>query len=198
MIDLARGYTKYSLNVAFQTSSPNTFKLYQYFSHFRDKKQIQCNVDKIRELLNIEGKYGMPTEIKKKILVPASKELKEKADVWFEITDRITKGRKMIGWKFNIYTKEDKTNSQKTLSIDQCYQYSEEEQKLLDLLIEKYNLGPEQAKKVVLFCQKSEEKKKKVSKILYEIQLQNVNNEIKQSIGGLTVTKLSKVLGISI
>lgn len=114
MIDLAKGYTKYSLDVAFQTSSPNTFKLYQYFSHFRDKKQIQCNVDTLRQWLQLEGKYAMPKDIKQKILGPAILELKEKADVWFDIAERVTKGRKMIGWKFNIYTKKEEKSLAKT------------------------------------------------------------------------------------
>ena len=83
----------------------------------------------------------------------------------------------------------------KALKFDQ---YSEEKQKLLEQLTVKYNLGQDQAKKVILFCKKSEENKKKVIKILYEIQIKHVNNEIKQSIGGLTVTTLSKVLGICI
>ena len=117
LIDLARGYTKYSLDVAFKTSSPNVFKLYQYISHFRDKKQIQCNVDTLRQWLQIEDKYQEPAHIKQRILTPAMNELKEKADVWFDIAERITEGRRMKGWKFNIYTKKGLKNTAKKAAI---------------------------------------------------------------------------------
>ena len=113
MVDLARGYTKYSLDVAFQTSSPNVFKLYQYFSHFRDKKQIQCNVDTLRQWLQLTDKYQKPSHIVQHILTPAMRELKEKADVWFDIAERVTEGRRMKSWKFNIYTKKGLKNTAK-------------------------------------------------------------------------------------
>ena len=139
IIDLARGYTKYSLDVAFQTSSPNVFKLYQYFSHFRDKKQIQCNVDTLRQWLQLEDKYELPSNIKQQILVPAMRELKEKADVWFDIAERVTEGRRMKGWKFNIYTKKGlKTTAKKVEKIG-----AESD---INTLTDMYKLGQGQAK----------------------------------------------------
>ena len=113
IIDLARGYTKYSLEVAFKTSSANVFKVYQYISHFRDKKQIQCNVSTLRQWLQLDDKYLMPSYIVREILNPAMRELKEKADVWFDIAERVTEGRRMKGWKFNIYTKKGLKNTNK-------------------------------------------------------------------------------------
>ena len=192
---MAKGYTKYSLDVAFKTSSPNTFKLYQYFSHFKDKQQIQCSVDTIKKWLLIENKYHHPSKIKEKILVPASKELKEKADVWFEVVEHIKKGRKMLGWKFKIYTKEDEKEVKNNDLMDQ---YSEDNKNFFDRLVTYFCLSEAQAGLVIAFCQQGEEKKKSVAKVLYEIQLQNINKEIKHSIGGLTATKLKKSLGLSI
>ena len=116
LIDLARGYTRYNIDVAFKTSSPNVFRLYQFVSQFRDKKQVQLNVSTLREWLMIEKKYSMPSKIKEWILEPAIKELKEKADVWFEIADRVMDGRKMVGWKFNIFTKKIKKEEPKQLN----------------------------------------------------------------------------------
>ena len=139
IIDLARGYTKYSLDVAFQTSSPNVFKLYQYFSHFRDKKQIRCNVDTLRQWLQIEDKYSTPAKIKEHILTPAMNELKEKADVWFDIAERVTEGRRMKGWKFNIYTKKELKNTAK--KVERIGAESD-----IKTLTDMYQLGQGQAK----------------------------------------------------
>lgn len=187
MIDLARGYTKYSLQMAFNTSSSNVFKLYQYIAHFRDKKQIQCNVDTLRKWLQIEDKYAMPSKIKERILNPAMRELKEKADVWFEIAERVTKGRKMLGWKFNIHTrKNEKKQIFEKKSIDIPPKSSEEEK-----LIQVYKLSSRQAKKLLTFVSKfDEEQLKNYKKVLYDIYLRIANNELK-NIGGYC----AKILG---
>ncbi len=129
LIDLTRGFTKYSLNVAFSTSSVNTFKLYQYVASFRDKKQIRLNVSTLREWLQLGDKYKMPRSIKEKILQPAMKELKEIADVWFTIAERVMEGRKMKGWKFNIHTKKESKKKNKTTLLEQKPKESLSEQK---------------------------------------------------------------------
>ena len=183
LIDLARGYTKYSLHVAFNTSSPKIFKLYQYIAHFRDKKQIQCNVSTLRSWLQIEGKYALPGHIKQKILTPAMHELKAKADVWFEIAERITEGRRMIGWKFNIYTKKQPKAIPKPQLLAQP-----KNEKLAGLqqeLVSKYGLSPKQAQNAV--------KKidiKDLYKELYQINLRILNRELK-NVGGYS----AKILG---
>ena len=128
LIDLSRGFTKYSLDVAFSTSSVNTFKLYQYVASFRDKKQIRLNVSTLREWLQLEDKYKMPARIKERILEPAMKELKEIADVWFTIAERVMDGRKMKGWKFNIHTKKEPKKN-KTALLEQKPKESLREQK---------------------------------------------------------------------
>ena len=57
----------------------------------------------LRKWLQIEEKYKTPSKIKESILDSAMKELKKKADVWFDIANRITKGCRFWGWEFNIY-----------------------------------------------------------------------------------------------
>lgn len=106
IIDLGRGYVNSFLDVGFENYSSNALKLYQYLSFFRDKKQIQCHIEVIKNWLQVGEKYKTPSKIKESILEPAMMELKEKADVWFDIENRLTKGRKMLGWQFNIYTKK--------------------------------------------------------------------------------------------
>lgn len=185
IIDLARGYTRYSIDVAFKTSSPNTFKLYQYVSSFRDKKQIQCNLKTLRHWLQIEDKYSMPSKIKEWILLPAMKELKENADVWFDIAERVTQGRRMVGWKFNIYVK--KGTKERLLNSSDS-----KDEEFINALKNKYGLSENQAKKVIEKVPRIE-----LNKELYSIQLRLLNREIK-NIGGYTVSVLAKKFSLSL
>ncbi len=106
ILGLSRNYTKYLLSVAFNSSSPNVMKLYQYVAQWRDKKQTFLRVTSLRQWLLLGEKYRYPSQIKKWILEPASKELKASADVWFDIASRVKEGRRTMGWTLNIYTKE--------------------------------------------------------------------------------------------
>lgn len=103
---LAQGYTRYNVEIAFKSSSVNTMKIYQYISRFRDLKQIECNVDSLREFLELKNKYKENRDIKKWILEPAIKELKDRGDVYFEIAERVMdkkNKRRLKAWKFNIH-----------------------------------------------------------------------------------------------
>jgi len=102
---LAKNYSKYLLEVAFNASSPNVMKLYQYISHWKDRKEIDVTVDTLRDWLQLGEKYKKSKSIRACILEPVSKELKEKADVYFEIKEPIKHGRKITGWRFKIFKK---------------------------------------------------------------------------------------------
>jgi len=198
MVSLARGYTKYSVDVAFQTSSPNVFKLYQFIAHFRDKKQIELKVKTLREWLRIETKYDKPAEIVRRILNPAMQELKEKADVWFEIAQRVTEGRRMIGWKFNIYTKPGMRkikppvasvlSEEKTVPKAPSYapvingssSPSTTKTPLTETLSKDFQLSEWQAKKIV-----NKVPEKEIHRTLYDIRLASQDKRIK-SLGGYT------------
>lgn len=193
IIDLARGYTKYNLQVAFNTSSPNVFKLYQYIAHFRDKKQIQCNVDTLRRWLQIEKKYVKPFSIKQQILNPAIKELKEKADVWFDIAERVTDGRKMIGWKFNIYSKPAKKEPKKELEKAGGARLEEKKKRLMVT----FKLGIGQAKKVIDWLGTHEQRHQALNQALYDVQILMINHKL-QNVGGYTAKILKEKLGIEL
>ena len=186
MLDLARGYTRYNLKIAFNTSSPNVLRLYQFVSHFRDKPQVHLHVDTLRTWLQLENKYAMPKTIKQRILEPAMRELKDKADVWFEIADRITDGRRMKGWKLNIYTK---TPSKKTLDKHQHQPDSSPKPKPFGMcseLVSKFKLSERQADKLL---QKVDAKD--LHKELYQINLLILGGTLK-NIGGYTAKMLAE------
>jgi plasmid replication initiation protein len=102
---LAKNYSKYLLEVAFNASSSNVMKLYQYISHWKDKPKKEIMIDELKDWLQLGDKYPHPKNFRVCVLEPASKELKEKADVFFTIHSPIKLGRRITGWNINIYRK---------------------------------------------------------------------------------------------
>ena len=104
---LAKNYSQYLLEVAFNSSSTYVMKLYQFFSHWRDKTKKTVMLDTLRDWLYLEAKYEKPKDLRKRVLEPASKELKKRADVWFEIEAPIKTGRSIMGYIFRIYKRKN-------------------------------------------------------------------------------------------
>ncbi|MEM7175835.1 MAG: replication initiation protein [Chlamydiota bacterium] len=112
-------YTRYCIDVAFNTQSPYTSRIYQYISHWRDKYNgfiMVLKVDTVKELLSLGSKYKRANSIRQVILLPAMKELKEKADIWFSIKEPIKEGRKVVGWKLQLYKRKETSSEIQQLS----------------------------------------------------------------------------------
>lgn len=103
MLALARNYSQYLAEVAFNSSSPYVARLYIFFSHWKDKTKKTVMLDTLREWLDLENKYEKAKDFRKRILEPASEELKKRADVWFEIEAPIKVGRSITGYVFKIF-----------------------------------------------------------------------------------------------
>jgi plasmid replication initiation protein len=110
MLALARNYSQYLLEVAFNSSSTYVAKLYLFVSHWRDKTKKSVMIEELREWLGLDDKYERSKDFRKRILDPAIKELKSRADVWFEIDKPIKSGRSIVGYIFKIYTKPSTDN----------------------------------------------------------------------------------------
>jgi plasmid replication initiation protein len=114
MLALAHNYSQYLLDVAFNSSSIYVAKLYLFVSHWRDKTKKSVMIDELREWLGLEDKYEKSKDFRKRILDPAIKELKSRADVWFEIDRPIKLGRAIVGYVLKIYTKPNTLLNQKS------------------------------------------------------------------------------------
>jgi len=100
-------YSRYLVEVSAESSSAYIMRLYQFVSHWKDKTKKVVTIGELRDLLEIGDKYSRPKDLRKHILEPCIKDLKERADVWFEIESAIKSGRSIIGYVFNIYRRED-------------------------------------------------------------------------------------------
>lgn len=144
-------YTKFNLKIAFNCSSPYTIKLYKYISHFRDRigKCINLSIQQLREWLCLNEKYERPNSIRQKILLPAQKELKEKADIWFELKDPIKEVRKVTGWKIKIFGNTGTSNPTLLLKEGKEKLSGEQKKSQLDKLKSKFKLSEPLAKDIV-------------------------------------------------
>lgn len=98
MLALAKNYSQYLAEVAFNSSSTYVARLYTFFSH---KKTVM--LDTLRDWLDLDNKYENSKDFRKRILEPASAELKKRADICFEIDSPIKIGRTITGYVFKIF-----------------------------------------------------------------------------------------------
>jgi len=96
-------YSKYIVEISMASNSRYTMRLYQFISHWRDKTKKVVTLDELRDILELGEKYEKPKDLRKFILEPSIKDLKDRADVWFEIDKPIKSGRSITGYVFSIY-----------------------------------------------------------------------------------------------
>ncbi|XWN34676.1 MAG: replication initiation protein [Roseivirga sp.] len=96
-------YSKYMVEISMASSSRYVMRLYQFISHWRDKTKKVVTLEELRDTLELGEKYEKPKDLRKFILEPSIKDLKDRADVWFEIDKPIKSGRSITGYIFNIY-----------------------------------------------------------------------------------------------
>ena len=100
-------YSKYLVEVSIASSSSYIMRLYQFVAHWRDKTKKTVTIEELRNVLELGDKYSKPKDLRKHILEPCIKDLKQRADVWFEIASTIKSGRSITGYVFNIYCREN-------------------------------------------------------------------------------------------
>lgn len=98
-------YSKYMAEVSFDSSSRYVMRMYQFISHWKDKTKKMVTLDELRDVLELGEKYSKPKDLRKHILEPCIKDLKKRADVWFDIEAPTKTGRSITGYVFRIYTR---------------------------------------------------------------------------------------------
>ncbi len=107
MLALAKNYSRYLVDVVFNSSSTYTARLYMFISHWKDKRKISVSINSLRDWLRLGNKYELSKDFRKFILEPAAKDLKTRADVWFEIEAPMKEGKAITGYVFKIYKRSN-------------------------------------------------------------------------------------------
>jgi len=106
LLELKRRFTMYRLQFVMRLSSPYAIRLYEIIKMRQDLRFVRMTIEELRETLSVEHKYDRFTDLKKHILEPARKEIKDKCDVYF--TYRVQRdGRTPVGINFMIHPNEE-------------------------------------------------------------------------------------------
>lgn len=106
LMDLAKGFTVYSLNYALSLKSGYSQRIFELLSRFKDLGTWRVKMDDFRHMLKIENKYSGYGMFKQKVIEVAQKELFEKTDISFTI-EEIKRGKKVHELIFIINRKSE-------------------------------------------------------------------------------------------
>ena len=107
ILDFTQGYVQFDLSIALRLRSPYALKL---FFLVANQKNVFCySFNELYKLMGVEGKYSRPNDFYRKVIVPAAKELKEKAP-WACDTAPRKDGRKLEYVWFFPFEQKQKAN----------------------------------------------------------------------------------------
>jgi len=107
LLQLKSGFTSCKLQMLLSFKSQYTMRFYMLIKQYEKLVNREFLVTELRETIGIEKKqYALYSNFRNRILLPSQKELKEKADLYFEF-DEIKYGRRIGSIKFHIFRKQE-------------------------------------------------------------------------------------------
>ena len=160
LLQLKGNFTSSKLEMLLSFKSQYTMRMYTLLKQYERLKGREIDLQQLRDTLGLgKDQYKRYNDFKKDILESTQKELKAKADLYFEF-DEIKYGRRVGAIRFRIFTKKliESTLDKQENSLPQLPQPCNEISSLLDKLL---LLIPEQhkAKKTVQAALEAFEKK---------------------------------------
>lgn len=178
LFQLKKNFTTYQLDAALTLKSKYSKRLYEMLSQFKDTGTWIVSVLELKERFllydTITGKekFIKWSALEKYILKVAQREINNNTDIRFSYT-KIKEGRKYTKIQFNIKQQPYQIGIDFKNDSPEDAELSKKE-KLYKSLTGKYCLRKDQAKKVLLNYTEKE-----IGKILYDIQIAYINNQIK-------------------
>jgi plasmid replication initiation protein len=111
LVELAKGFTSYSLNVALSLRSEYSQRFYEFCSRFKDTGVWNISVKDLKEMLKLEDKYPFYADLKRKVIEVAKKELKTlydkgECDLYFVCIEKKS-GRSVTDLTFKIVSEKN-------------------------------------------------------------------------------------------
>jgi len=124
LIEIAKGFTSYSLNVALSLKSEYSQRFYEFCSRFKDTGVWNISVEDLKNMLSCSDKYYLYADFKRKVLEIAKKELKAlydkgECDLYFICLEKKT-GKRVTDLTFKIVS-ERKAKSEAVKNDDLQY-----------------------------------------------------------------------------
>jgi plasmid replication initiation protein len=119
---IGQGFTKYQKTIAINLSSIYAKRMYELCNRFKDVGGFSYSLKEFRELMGLNEKYQHLSELKKRVLEVAKKQLKDSADVWFEYDLKKINSRSFNHINVAIHSNEISTGIGETAEI-QAYMF---------------------------------------------------------------------------
>ena len=84
ILQLSGHFTKYKLATIINFSSTYSIRIYELLIQYKKIGERSIKLSKLRMMLNVEGKYKLFADFRRKVLDVSQKELKEKSEICFE------------------------------------------------------------------------------------------------------------------
>ncbi len=92
LLELGGNFTRYRLADVYQFRAASTWKLYELLKRWLTKKEWAIELDELRLLLGVSGKYPRWSDFEKRIVKPATAEINELSDIQASY-EKIKRGR---------------------------------------------------------------------------------------------------------
>lgn len=144
LIDLKNQYTKYRLKNIIKLRSVYSIRLYELLKQYESTGKRIIKIDDLKAMLNIEKRYKLYGDFKRKVLLVAQDELKEKTDIYFMFKE-IKTVRKITSIEFRIY-QNPKSKDAKPKKQQEAIFPATDQKRLFDL--EKLESDPDIVKRL--------------------------------------------------
>ena len=109
LLQLKEKFTSYDIRYVLKLQSAHSMRIYELLKQYERIGERMIEVDELKAMLNLEGKYRSYNYFKKRVVIQAQEELAEKSDISFEF-EEIKEGRKVVKLRFII--KKQKSSPQ--------------------------------------------------------------------------------------
>ncbi len=107
LLKLKEAFTIYNLQSVIKLRSSYAIRFYELLKQYEKIGSRKFKLNELKDILGIGKKeYKLYGDFKRRVILPAQKELKEKTDIYFEF-EEIKKGRKVVELIFYIYKNPD-------------------------------------------------------------------------------------------
>jgi len=102
LLKLREAFTTYTLRNILKLRSSYAIRLYELLKQYQGIGRRRVTIEELRRLLGIEPhEYAKYNDFKRRVILQAQRELKEKTDIYFDFRE-IKRGRKVVELEFTI------------------------------------------------------------------------------------------------
>lgn len=116
LLKLEGNFTPYRLSDVYQFKSASTWKLYELLKQWVKKRSWDIDLEELRLLLGVYGKYPLWNDLNRWLLTPAVAEINELSDIKVNFT-KVKRGRSVVGLVWTITPKKRGEDESNTIDI---------------------------------------------------------------------------------